>query len=55
MAHYSSLVVVTDEGVIVVDPNPDGADGGADLHIAAPAGEAVPRLLQDMQLTSIRA
>ena len=41
--------------IIVVDPNPYGADGGADLHIAAPAGEAVPRLLQDMQLTSIRA
>jgi len=38
--------------IIVVDPNPGAAADAADVHLAAAAGEALPRLLNGFDLAS---
>ena len=36
----------------MVDPNPDEADGAADIHLAGMAGEILPSLLDGLDLAS---
>jgi hypothetical protein len=36
----------------VIDPNPGEASSGADIYLAAPAGEVLPLLLDGFDLTS---
>jgi NAD-dependent deacetylase len=38
--------------IIVIDPNPGVASSGADIYLAAPAGEVLPRLLDGFDLAS---
>ena len=38
--------------IVVIDPNPGEASSGADIYLAAPAGEVLPLLLDGFDLTS---